>query len=78
LSAAGIGKGVLTFKGKTYPFSLLGSVIGPGSVSKIDVSGDIYKLDDISQFPGPYAQGTGEIGLETPGVGDLWLRTRPV
>jgi hypothetical protein len=33
-------------------------------VSKIDVSGDVYKLDDISQFSGPYAQGTGQIGLE--------------
>ena len=76
VGGAGIGKGVLTFKGKTYPFRLLGSVIGPGSVSKIDVSGDIYKLDDISQFPGPYAQGTGQIGLETSGVGDLWLQNK--
>ena len=76
VGGAGIGKGVLTFKGKTYPFRLLGSVIGPGSVSKIDVSGDIYKLDDVSQFPGPYAQGTGQIGLETSGVGDLWLQNK--
>jgi hypothetical protein len=64
----------LTFKGKTYPFRLLGSVMGPGSVSKIDVRGDIYKLDDIAQFTGPYAQGTGQIGLETSGAGDLWLQ----
>jgi hypothetical protein len=76
VGGAGIGKGVLTFKGKTYPFRLLGSVIGPGSVSKIDVSGDIYKLDDISQFAGPYAQGTGQIGLETSGAGDLWLQNK--
>src|ERR1700679_651056 len=76
VGGAGIGKGVLTFKGKTYPFRLLGSVIGPGSVSKIDVSGDIYKLDDISQFPGPYAQGNGQIGLETSGAGDLWLQNK--
>jgi hypothetical protein len=33
VGGAGVGKGVLTFKGKTYPFRLLGSVIGPGSVS---------------------------------------------
>jgi hypothetical protein len=76
VGGAGIGKGVLTFKGKTYPFRLLGSVIGPGSVSKIDVSGDIYKLDDLSQFAGPYAQGTGQIGLETSGAGDLWLQNK--
>ena len=66
----------MTFKGTAFPFRLLGSVIGPGSVSKIDVSGDIYKLDDISQFPGPYAQGTGQIGLEPSGDGDLWLQNK--
>jgi hypothetical protein len=57
VGGAGIGKGVLTFKGKTYPFRLIGTVVGPGSVSKLDVSGNIFKLDDISQFSGPYAQG---------------------
>ncbi len=76
VGGAGLGKGVLTFQGKTYPFRLLGSVIGPGSLSKIDVSGDVYKLDDISQFPGPYAQGNGQIGLQTSGVGDLWLENK--
>jgi hypothetical protein len=73
---AGIGRGVLTFQGKTYPFRLIGSVIGPGSLSKIDVSGDVFKLDDIGQFPGPYAQGNGQIGLETSGTGDLWLQNK--
>ena len=76
VGGAGIGKGVLTYKGKNYPFRLIGSVIGPGSVSKLDVSGDIYKLDDISQFPGAYAQGNGQIGLETSGASDLWLENK--
>ena len=76
VGGAGLGRGVLTFLGKTYPFRLLGSVIGPGSLSKIDVSGDVYKLDDISQFAGPYAQGNGQIGLQTSGVGDLWLENK--
>ena len=73
---AGVGKGVLTFKGKTYPFKLIGTVVGPGSVSKLDVAGDVYKLDDISQFSGVYVQGTGQIGLETSGAGDLWLQNK--
>jgi hypothetical protein len=42
-------------------------------VSKVDVAGDVYKLDNLSQFSGPYAEGTGQIGLETSGTGDLWL-----
>src|SRR5277367_6712977 len=52
VGGAGVGRGVLTLRGKTYPFRLIGSVIGPGSLSKIDVSGDVFKLEDISQFPG--------------------------
>jgi hypothetical protein len=73
---AGVGKGVLTFRGKTYPFKLIGTVVGPGSVSKLDVAGEVYKLDDISQFSGVYIQGTGQIGLETSGTGDLWLQNK--
>ena len=69
-------QGCLDLQGKNYPFRLIGSVIGPGSVSKLDVSGDIYKLDDISQFPGAYAQGNGQIGLETSGASDLWLENK--
>jgi hypothetical protein len=76
IGGAGVGKGVLTFRGKTYPFRLIGTVVGPGSVSKLEVSGDIYKLNNISEFPGPYAQGNGQIGLETSGAGDLWLQNK--
>jgi hypothetical protein len=72
----GGGKGVLSFQGRKYPFRLVGSVIGPGSVSKLNVSGDVYKLDDVAQFPGAYAQGTGKAGLETSGASDLWLENK--
>ena len=76
VGGAGVGRGVLTFQGKTYLFRLIGSVIGLGSVSKIDVSSGVFKLDNIAQFPGPYAQGNGQIGLETSGTGDLWLQNK--
>jgi hypothetical protein len=76
VGGAGVGKGVLNYRGKKYPFRLIGTVVGPGSVSRLDVSGDIYKLNDISEFPGPYAQGNGQIGLETSGAGDLWLQNK--
>ena len=72
---AGVGKGALTFNGKTYPFKLIGAVFGPGSVSKFDVAGDVHKLGDISLFLGAYAQGAGAIGLETSGT-DLWLQNK--
>jgi hypothetical protein len=72
----GIGTGALTFKGKTYPFKLLGSVVGPGSISKISVTGDVYKLDDTSQFSGAWVEGTGAMGLETSQTGDVWLENK--
>jgi hypothetical protein len=73
----GEGKGVLTFQGKKYPFRLVGTIFGPGgSLSKLSVTGDVYKLDDVSQFPGAYAQGTGDVGLETSGKSDLWLENK--
>lgn len=73
VAGAGVGNGVLTFRGKQYPFRLAGTVLGPGSVSKRQVSGEIYKLNDISQFPGIWVEGTGSIGLETSGTSELWL-----
>jgi hypothetical protein len=73
---AGVGTGALTFKGKTYPFKLIGTVVGPGAVEKLDVAGEVYKLDDIKQFSGPYVQGTGGVGLETAAKGDLWLQNK--
>ncbi len=72
----GVGTGALTFRGKTYPFKLVGTVVGPGAVEKLDVSGEVYKLDNVKQFSGPYIQGTGGIGLETSGSGDLWLQNK--
>jgi hypothetical protein len=68
------GSGVVTYQGKKHPFKVVGTIFGPGgSVSKLSVAGEVYKLDDISQFAGAYAQGTGKPGVETSGASDLWL-----
>ncbi len=72
----GVGTGALTFNGRTYPFKVLGTVIGPGSVSKVSVTGDVYKLDDVSQFSGVWVEGTGAVGLETSRTSDLWLENK--
>jgi hypothetical protein len=77
VGGAGIGRGVLTFRGKTYPFRLIGSVIGPGSLSKIDVSGDVFKLDDIAQFPGPTRRATGRSAWKPQARAICGCRTRP-
>jgi hypothetical protein len=68
------GSGTLQFRGRNYPFTLIGTVMGPSaSLTKISVSGEVYKLKTVSDFPGVYAQSSGPPGLEKPGVGDLWL-----
>lgn len=72
----GVGTGTLSFDGKTYPFKLLGTVVGPGSVSKVSVAGDVYKLADPAQFSGVWVEGTGAVGLETSRAGDLWLENK--
>jgi hypothetical protein len=72
----GVGSGTLAFNGKTYPFKLLGTVVGPGAVSTMPVAGDVYKLDDPSQFSGVWVEGAGAAGLETSHAGDLWLKNK--
>ena len=70
----GGGSGTLTFNGKEYPFRILGSVIGPGGADRITASGEVYKLSDVSDFPGRYTQGSGPAGLSRGGEGQLWLQ----
>jgi hypothetical protein len=70
---AGYGSGTLRFQGKTYPFQLVGSIVGGFGAEKIEAAGDVYKLDKLADFPGVYSQGNGAAGLNTSSKGDLWL-----
>jgi hypothetical protein len=76
VGGTGVGHGTITFKGKTVPFKLIGTVIGPGSLSRVEVSGDVYKLNNIADFSGAYAQGTGPVGLEDGSTSNLWLQNK--
>src|SRR5208282_601378 len=55
---AGVGSGTLTFEGRTYSFTLIGSLTGLGALSTLQASGGVYKLKDVSQFSGAYIQET--------------------
>jgi hypothetical protein len=74
VAGAGGGSGTLTFNGRTYPFRLFGSVIGPGGAEQITASGEVYKLANVSDFEGRYTQGSGSAGLSSGGQGQLWLQ----
>jgi hypothetical protein len=76
LASSGVGSGSLTFRGRTYPFTLIGSLIGPGAISTMQASGEVYKLTDVSQFSGPWIQGTGSLAITAKANGEIWLENR--
>lgn len=74
LTGLGGGSGTLEYQGRTYPFKVVGTVVGPGGgVEKISASGPVYKLASVANFPGRYTQSTGKAGLSSSGSSDLWL-----
>jgi hypothetical protein len=76
VSGFGAGNGVLIFRGRSYPFTLVGSLVGLGAISTLQASGEVYKLRDVSQFSGPWIQGTGSLAITTRASGELWLENR--
>jgi hypothetical protein len=74
VTGVGGGSGRLEYQGRSYPFKVLGSVVGPGGgVEKISASGPVYKLTSVADFAGRYTQSTGKSGLSTSSSSDLWL-----
>lgn len=71
---AGGGSGTLFYHGRSYPFSVGGLGIGGIGASTIDAAGEVYKLNNLSQFPGSYAQASYGFAFGTKSAGDLWLQ----
>ena len=76
VSGFGAGNGLLTFRGRSYPFTLTGSLIGLGAISTLQASGEVYRLHDLSEFSGAWIQGTGSLAITTRANGELWLANR--
>jgi hypothetical protein len=76
VSASGVGSGSLTFRGRSYPFTLVGSLIGPGAISTMQAAGEVYNLHDLSQFSGSWIQGTGSLAITAKATGEIWLENR--
>jgi hypothetical protein len=76
LLGTGAGSGTLTFRGRTYSFTLIGSLIGPGAISTMQASGEAYKLNDVSEFSGPWIQGTGSLAVTAKATGEISLENR--
>ena len=50
------GTGILRFQGKEYPFKVSGLSVGGVGYAELKATGNVYKLEDVSQFPGTFSQ----------------------
>ena len=62
------GKGTLTYDGGEHPFKMTGAKIGGIGITKSEVSGDVYHLNNAADFYGTYFKAeagiTGVVGRE--------------
>jgi len=75
VSGVAAGAGTLNFQGQSYPFKLAGAIVGPGAaVDRIKAQGEVYNLNQVSDFGGAYRQSMGHPGMGTSQqAADLWL-----
>jgi hypothetical protein len=59
------GKGVLTFKGKQYPFKVEGLSVGDVGITKAEATGNVNNLKKLEDFSGKYlsAAAAATVGL---------------
>jgi hypothetical protein len=74
LGSGNAGGGVLYYQGHKYPFSVGGLGVGGIGVSKIEARGDVYGLQNVSDFAGSYVQGRFGFALGNASGGELWLK----
>lgn len=67
------GHGTLHYKGKDYRFKASGLKVGGVGVHKMDMTGEVYHLDDVDHFDGLYvaAEAGADIGK---GASGIWLK----
>jgi hypothetical protein len=74
IGSAGGGSGTLFYRGQAYPFTIGGLGVGGIGISTIDAKGEVYKMANVSQFAGAYAQGRYGFALGSMSGGDLWMQ----
>jgi len=63
------GRGVLTYKGKTYPFKIEGLSVGEVGVTKAEATGNVFTLKNLEDFNGIYrAAGVGGTAVKGGGA----------
>jgi len=74
IGSGSTGDGTLTYRGRSYPFTVSGLGVGGIGVSTIDATGEVYDLHSVKDFPGTYAQGRYGFAVGEASAGDLWLK----
>ena len=74
IGSGSAGTGVLSFRGKDYPFQVGGVGVGGIGLSTIDATGEVYNLRELTQFPGTYGQARYGFAIGTASAGDLWMQ----
>jgi hypothetical protein len=74
IGSGSAGSGVLTFRGKEYPFKVGGVGVGGIGLSTIDATGEVYNLRDLALFPGTYGQARYGFAIGSSSAGDLWMQ----
>ena len=69
------GKGVLTYKGKSYPVKVDGLSVGEVGVTKAQARGDVFNLKRVEDFSGVYGAAGAE-GTAVKGAGVSTLRNQ--
>lgn len=73
IGSGGAGDGVLHWRGNSFRFSVGGLGVGGFGVSKMQASGEVYNLRELSQFPGAYGSARYGAAAGNQGGGQLWL-----
>ncbi len=80
--AAGVGiswgDGTLKFKDKTYTFTVRGLDAGAVGIAKISATGDVYNMNNVSDFAGDYAAAQAGGAIVKGPVGLLMRNTKGV
>lgn len=74
LLSGNLGGGKLTYKGKTYDFTIGGLGVGGIGASSIEATGTVYDLKNLEDFAGPWGQARAGWVAGDVSSGDLWLQ----
>lgn len=76
IGSGNLGGGTLSYKGKTYKFTIGGLGVGGFGVSKITANGVVYNMKELSDFQGAYGQARTGFAAADKGSGTLWLENQ--